>query len=401
MTKFDFETIIDRSKSHARSLEAIPFEDIDYKEGFSKIPMWVADMSFPTAPSVIEEIQKRLEHPIFGYFVTPDEYFDSIINWHKTRNGVDIERENIAYENGVLGGVVSIAKVLASPGQNILVHAPSYVGFIKALTANGYHPVFSNLYLDEENVWRMDYEDMEKKIQENNIQTAIFCSPHNPSGRVWEREEIEKAYEIFKRNDVYVIADEVWSDLILDDNVHIPTWSINEDAKMRTITTYAPSKTFNIAGLIGAYHLVFNPYLRKRIEFELEKSAYNRQNVLSCAGIIGAYKDQGAAYVDELRKVLSKNKDYAYDFINKNFKGVKLSKPQGTYVIYVSTKEWEEAHKKTHDQVLRRGVEHGVIWQDGRPFMVDHTIRINLALPHDLLVEAFDRLDKYVFNGDW
>lgn len=399
--KFDFETYIDRTNTNARALEENHFPDVETREGFDKIPMWVADMSFPTVPAAVEAMKKRLDHPIFGYFITPDEYFDAIISWQKRRNGVDIERENISYENGVLGGIASIARVLAASGDNVLIHAPSYVGFINTMKANGYNPVFSNLYLDENNIWRMDYEDMDRKIKENNINLAIFCSPHNPSGRVWTREELERAYEVFKKNDVYVITDEIWSDLILDDNVHIPAWSINEDAKMRTVTTYAPSKTFNLAAFIGAYHLVFNPYLKARIDREVERTAYNRQNVLSCAALIGAYSDEGSAYVDELRSVLAKNVSYAIDFIEKNFQGVSLARPQGTYVLYLNTKDWEEANNKSHDQLLNRAVEYGVIWQDGRPFMMDHTIRVNLSLPFAKLVEAFDRLDKYVFNGYW
>ena len=144
--------------------------------------------------------------------------------------------------------------------RQVLVHAPTYIGFTGTLNNNGYHIIHSPLKKDEEGIWRMDFEDMEEKIVKNKIHAAIFCSPHNPTGRVWERWEIEKAMEIYKKYDVTVISDEIWSDIILYGNEHIPTQSVSEDARNRTIALYAPSKTFNLAGLIGSYHIISVSY---------------------------------------------------------------------------------------------------------------------------------------------
>ena len=151
----------------------------------------------------------------------------------------------------------------------------------QSLTNNGYHIVHSPLVKDENNVYRMDFEDMEKKIMENHIHAAIFCSPHNPTGRVWEQWEIEKAMEIYKKHDVYVVSDEIWSDLLLNGHKHTPTQSVSEDAKQRTVALYAPSKTFNLAGLIGSYHIIYNDWLRERILKESSLSHYNSMNLLS------------------------------------------------------------------------------------------------------------------------
>lgn len=162
--KFDWESVIDRTGTHAFAVDIIPIPDSEVKEGFTKIPMWVADMNFKTVPTIPEEMIKRAEHPLYGYFKVSDEYYDSIIDWHKKRNGVDfLEAEHIGYENGILGGVVSAVKVLASYGDNILIHSPTYIGFTKSLTNMGYNIVHSELYRDDEGVWRMDYEDMDKK----------------------------------------------------------------------------------------------------------------------------------------------------------------------------------------------------------------------------------------------
>lgn len=400
--KFDWESIIDRSGTHAYAVDVIPIPGAEVKEGYSKFPMWVADMNFKTVPTIPEEMIKRAEHPLYGYFAVPEEYYNSIIDWQKRRNGIEgLEARHIGYENGVLGGLVSAVKVLASYGDNILIHSPTYVGFTGSLKNMGYNIVHSDLYRDDDGVWRMDYEDMDKKIKENKIHVAIFCTPHNPTGRVWDKEEIEKAYEIYKANDVYVISDEIWSDIILDNNKHIPPQTINEDAKQRTVALYAPSKTFNLAGLQGSYHIIYNSWLKDRILKESSLPHYNSANVMSVAALIGAYKDEGHEWTDELVEVLGKNVDYAYNFIKEKFNGVTLAKPQGTYLLYLDAEKWCKNNDKTIEELQQKGVEYGVVWQDGRPFHRPYSIRINLALPYASVVEAFDRLDKHVFNAEW
>ena len=405
--KYDFETIIRREGMDALAVD-MPAEareknegyfGVPLREGFDVIPMWVADMNFAAAPSIPQAITKRLEHPVYGYFSPRDEYFDAIIKWQCERNGVEaLTAECIGYENGVLGGVVSAAGVLCSKGDKILVHSPTYVGFTNALGNAGYELVHSPLYLDENHIWRMDYEDMEKKLAEQNIHTAILCSPHNPTGRAWERRELEKAMELFRKYDVYVISDEIWSDLYLEDYRHIPTQSVSEDAKMRTIAFYAPSKTFNLAGLIGSYHIVYHRWLRDRLRKESSLSHYNNMNVLSMYALIGAYEKDGQVWLEELKQLLTKNTAYAYDFIKQNWEGVKVAKPQATYMLFLDCEEWCKAHGQTIDEVQKSGLEVGVLWQDGRAFHGTYGIRMNLALPHERVKEAFARLDQYVFR---
>ena len=240
---------------------------------------------------------------------------------------------------------------------------------------------------------------MEKKIVENKIHAAIFCSPHNPTGRVWERWEIEQAMELYKKHDVFVISDEIWSDIILDHNQHIPTQSVSEDAKNRTMAMYAPSKTFNLAGLVGSYHIVYNSWLRDRLEKESSLSHYNNMNVMSMYALLGAYEPEGYEWKDELCQVISDNVDYACTFIEKHFEGVSVCRPQGTYMLFIDCAKWLEKTGKTMDQLLKAGWDVGVVWQDGRAFHGATHIRINLALPLSRVIEAFDRLDKYVFNA--
>lgn len=395
--KYDFTTIMDRGGRNTMAVDGfgVMTQGITIKEGYEPIPMWVADMSFATVPTVPQQIIERVNHPEYGYFMTPDEYYNSIIEWHEKRNGVTgLTRECIEYENSVLGGVASALGVLCSKGDKVLIHKPTYIGFTMTLKNNGYDIIHSELVKDENGVYRMDFEDMEKKIVENNIHTTIFCSPHNPTGRVWERWEMEKAMEIFKKHDVMVICDEIWSDLILADNKHIPLQSISEDARQRVIAEYAPSKTFNLAGLVGSYHIIYNKYLRDRVRKESSLGHYNAANLLSVHALIGAYKPEGYEWVDELCQVLTENVNYACDFFKNEFEGIEISKPEGTYMIFPDFTKWCETNGHDINEVYAAGVEVGVIWQHGVAFNAPNCIRMNLALPHSKLVEAMDRIKE-------
>ena len=357
-------------------------------------------MNFPTVPTIQEAIIERTNHPAFGYFKPTDEYFDSIIRWQAKRNGVQgLTKECIGYENGVLGGVISALNCVCSRGDKILIHSPTYGGFTMSLKNNGYEAVHSPLVKDENGVWRMDFEDMEKHLKEEKIHAAIMCNPHNPCGRVWERWELEKAMEVYRANDCLVISDEIWSDIILNGHKHIPTQSVSEDARQRTIALYAPSKTFNLAGLIGSYHIIYNKTLRDRVAARSEKTHYNEMNVLSMHALLGAYTPEGRAWADELCAVLTENVDYACRYIAEHFPGVRVAKPEGTYLLFLDCTDWCAAHGKTIDEVEQAGWDVGVAWQDGRMFHGPCAVRVNLALPKSLVVEAFERLDKYVFNA--
>ena len=399
--KYDFTTVLDRKGKDAIAIDLVK-EGGAYpppKDGFDVIPMWVADMNFPVVPTIAQAMIARAKEPTFGYFMPKEEYFDAIIRWQKDHNNADVLPENIGYQNGVLGGVVSAANILCSKGDKILVHSPTYVGFTHCLGNNGFEIVHSPLITDENGIWRMDFEDMEAKLKEHKIHTAIFCSPHNPTGRVWEQWEIQQAMDLYKKYDVTVISDEIWSDILRPGVRHIPTQSVSEDAKQRTIAFYAPSKTFNLAGLVGSYHIIYNPRLRDRMEKEGSLSHYNSMNVMSMHALIGAYQKEGYEWVEELKQVIAGNVDFACDYIEKHFEGVTFSKPQGTYMLFIDCEKWLEKSGKTMDELLKAGWDVGVVWQDGRAFHGKTHIRMNLALPLSRVQEAFDRLDKFVFNA--
>lgn len=403
MMKYDFTSIMER-----KGMDAIAVDNVGKhmwgnepqppEDGFDFVPMWVADMNFPTCPAVTEAIIKRAKHPAFGYFTPREEYFDATIRWQEEHHkAAGLTKEAIGYENGVHGCVTSAVQVLSQPGDCILLHRPFYLGFSEDIETIGRKSIYSDLKKDEDGIYRMDFEDMDAKIKKYRIHLVIFCSPHNPTGRVWERWELEKAMEIFEKNKCYVISDEIWADLTFSGHQHIPTQMVNEWARQHTIAAYAPSKTFNLAGMIGSYHIIYNPYLRDRVRTYGENTHYNNQNVLSMHAQIGAYSEQGYEWVEELRHVLEKNCRYACDFINQKIYGVDVSMPQGTYMIFLDCTKYCRETGKTLDDVIKAGWDVGIGWQDGRHFGGGCHIRMNLALPMSQIQKVCMRMSEYVF----
>ncbi|MBE6972148.1 MAG: aminotransferase class I/II-fold pyridoxal phosphate-dependent enzyme [Ruminococcaceae bacterium] len=395
---YDFTTLIDRHGRDALAIDGLGHGTCPGapKEGFDAIPMWVADMNFATVPTIPAALAKRAQHPLYGYFFPTDEYYEAILTWQQMRNGVTgLKRDHIGHENGVLGGVVSALNALCCRGDKVLLHSPTYIGFTGSLENAGYRIVHSPLKKDEGGVWRMDFVDMEQKIIAHNIRAMVFCSPHNPTGRVWEGSELEQLIALCEKHDVYLVSDEIWSDIILSGR-HIPTQSVSDAARQRTVALYAPSKTFNLAGLVGSYHIIYNDALRRRVRQEGALSHYNNMNVLSMHALIAGYSSEGAVWVDELRQVIGANVDFACGFLD-TVEGITLSRPQGTYMLFLDCTDWCAKHDCTLDELLKRGWDVGVAWQDGRPFHGACHIRMNLALPTSRVREAFRRLETYVF----
>lgn len=369
------------------------------KDNKDIVPMWVADMDFRTPDCIVDAMAKRLEHHAFGYFKIPQAYFDGIAKWQKERYGVDgVTADQVDYQNGVLGGVSSFVEAYSLPGDWILLNDTCYTGFQSTIANRGRNIVYSPVK-ETADGWALDIEDMEKKIIEKKPPIMIFCNPHNPTGHVWSKEEMIAVVELCDKYGMLICSDEIWADFQTGGHKHVPLHTCCPRAKEIVFSMYAPSKTFNLAGLVGSYHVIFNKYLRERMDKVASLSHYNSINVMSMHALVGAYSETGREWVDELLEVLSSNVNYAYDYICKNFKGVKLAKPEGTYMLYLDCEEWCKEHNMSMDDLLKAGVAVGVIWQDGRPFNRPFAIRVNLAVPHSRVIDAMDRLDKYVFNA--
>jgi len=399
--KYDFSTKPDRAGKDALAIDAIGrigMAPTPPKDGFSLIPMWVADMNFLMFPGIQKSIMERAEHPAFGYFLPRDEYYDSIINWQQTRNGVSgLKKADISYENGVIGGVMSAVNALSSKGDSILLHSPAYIGFTSSLSDSGYHIVFSSLVPDGKGIPRMDINDMEKKILEHNIHVLIFCSPHNPCVRVWDQSELEQLSALCERYDVTVISDEIWSDIIMPGCTHIPVQSATPYLHDNTAAFYAPSKTFNLAGLIGSYHIIYDKRLKDRIRRESSLTHYNNMNVLSMHALTGAYTADGMAWTDQMCSVVNDNFDIACEYLEK-IPGVTVFRPQGTYMIFPDFRDFCNERGLSMDELEKACWDVGAAVQDGRMFRGEYNLRMNLALPSSYVHEAFERMEKHVFR---
>ena len=393
--KYDFTSILDRRGRDAIAVDGLKgdgFSPAPPKAGFDAIPMWVADMNFPTVPTIQEAIIERAKHPAFGYFQATDAYFDSIIRWHEKRNGVTgLKPEHIGYENGVLGGVISALNCVCSRGDKILIHSPTYIGFTMSLKNNGYEAVHSPLVKDENGVWRMDFEDMEKHLKEEHIHAAILCNPHNPCGRVWERWELEKAMELFKKYDVYVVSDEIWSDIILNGHKHTPTQSVSEDARMRTAAFYAPSKTFNLAGL--AFSCISIPDAQRRERFDAMATRYGQTRPTFFAPVAAkAAWDSGEDWLTACLAYIRGNYDFLTDFLAKTWSGRVSAVPlEGTYLAWVDFRQLEPDPEKLEQIMTRKAkvaLDEGYIFgPEGNGFE-----RINLAAPRAVIEQILSRI---------
>lgn len=288
-------------------------------------------------------------------------------------------------------------EVLSQPGDKILVHTPTYNGFAIDIEGIGRHSVFSALIKDEDGLYRMDYEDMDRKIKENNIHLVMFCSPHNPSGRVWEKWELEKAAEVFEENNCYVISDEIWADLVYPGHQHLPFVNLNEWTKNHVVSLFAPTKTFNLAGITGSYHIIYNDELRRRITDYGNSSHYNTLHLLSMHALIGAYSDESADWLGELLEVLEKNCQYKCNFNNEKIEGVQVTLPQGTYMLFLECKDYLEKTGMSLDELVQKGWDYEVAWANGKIYNGLTNIRLNLALPFERVEEACRRMEKYIF----
>jgi cystathionine beta-lyase len=408
--KYDFISIMDRRGRDAYAVDGVgknrwQIEPQPPKDGFDFIPMWVADMNFPTCPAVTDAIIERAKHPAFGYFEISDEYYESIIRWRQSSPSDgrdvmphrDLQREHIGYENGVHGFVTSAVRVLTRPGESILLHSPNYVGFRSDTWAQGRKCEFSPLKMDAQGIWRMDLDDMARRIEENDIHVMIFCSPQNPSGRVWERSELEAMMEMLEAHSVDVICDEIWADLTFEGHPHTPLQDVSPYAREHVLAAYAPSKTFNIAGLIGSYHIIYNDELRKRVTEQGSLTNYNEINVLSMHALTGGYSETGREWLNELNRTLEGNGAFALDYIRQNLPGIKAAKPQGTYMMWLDLSGYLETSGKSLDEILHAGWDVGVGWQSGVLFEGPSHIRLNLASPLSRIQEAFRRMKEHVF----
>jgi cystathionine beta-lyase len=350
-------------------------------------------MDIKSPDFIISSINKRAEHGVFGYTKRMPEYYEAIINWLDNRHNLKAKRENIEYAPGVVFLLNMMVRKFTNEGDKIIIQPPVYYPFFNVIEGNNRIVVENNLILDN-GKYIMDFEDLKNKAKDPACKMLILCSPHNPVGRVWTREELEELGKICIENNVFVIADEIHYDLVYKPNKHIPFASISEEFKMNSIICTAPSKTFNIAGLHSAFCIIYDQEKMDIYRNELGLLDLNRSNVFSREVTQVAYEN-GAKWVDELLDFLKGNMEFVYDYISKNIKGITPFKLEGTYLMWLDCRGLGLDKESIDDLFINEAglaLDSGYWFGEvGRGFM-----RINIACPRSMLKEALEKLENII-----
>lgn len=386
MAKYNFDEIIDRSNTNALKIDVL-------EERYGRkdlISLWVADMDFKSPPAITKSIIKRAEHGIFGYTCPSQEYYDSIINWNKNKHDWAIEREWISFIPGIVKGIAFVVDCFTNNDDKILIQPPVYHPFRIVTELHKRQIVNNQLILDKEGYYKMDIEDLKRKIE--SCKVLILCNPHNPGGRVWTREELSEIADICFENDVLVISDEIHSDLVFEQegHKHIPFASVSEKAAQNSITFMAPSKTFNIAGIVSSFAIIPNNKKRKQFFDYLTASELEEGHIFAYLAAEVAYTccDE---WLDELKKYLWANIQFIDGYLKKNIPQIKAIIPQASYLVWLDCRNLEMnqtdlASLFTND--ARLALNDGAMFGcGGEGFM-----RLNIGSPLSVLEEAMNNL---------
>lgn len=356
--KYDFDTVIDRKETGSVKWDNYKqFCDVD-----NLLPMWVADMDFKSSDEIIEALKTRVEHGVFGYGFRSDGFYEAIINWVKKRHNWDIKKEWILFTPGVVNGLALSIIALTEENDNVIIQPPVYPPFYRVIENNG---AISKLNPLKHNNGRfeMDYDGLESII-DKNTKLMMLCNPHNPVGRVWSKDELERLGDICLRNNMIVVSDEIHSDLVFKSNKHTPFASISKEFENNTITLMSPSKTFNIAGLFTSVAIIPNEDIRNKIVKVIEKIEIDGVNIFGVLGFEVAYK-HGEEWLDQVLDYIEDNAEFAVSYINEKIPEIKVDKPDGTYLLWLNFNSLD----KTNDEILHELANEGkVLLNDGRNF---------------------------------
>ena len=348
---FDFDCIIDRRNTLSCKWDMAE-KDV--------LPMWVADMDFKTAPQIIKALEERAKSGIFGYSVYTDDIYDSIIGWFKKRHGWDIKREWINFSPGIVPALHAFSRIFTKPGEKILMNSPVYYPFFKAAQRNGVEPVYSPLII-KNGKYVIDFDDLEKKAADPLVKMFYLCSPQNPGGRLWTKDELERLGRICLENDVLVVSDEIHCDLVYPGNRHIPFGTLDDDINNNAIICTAPTKTFNLAGLQISSVIIKNPEIRKKYSEYMTASGfdYGEAGVFGLEALRAAY-NYGDEWLDSLMEYIRGNLDFLREYVKNNMKKAKVMVPEATYLVWIDLSGYGADCVKMHETLKNEGK----IWLD-------------------------------------
>lgn len=387
---YNFDDLIDRRNTNCMKWDRLE----ELFGGTGLLPLWVADMDFSAPPAVLKAIKERTNHPIFGYNYSSDEYYQAVISWMKRRHNWNIDREWILFTPGVVPALSYSVKAYTEPDDNIIIQSPVYRPFYTTIENNGRN-IITNPLIYRDGRYFMDYEDLEAKI-DSKTKLLILCSPHNPVGRVWTKEELTKLGEICLKNDIIIISDEIHFDIVYKGYDHTVLANVSPEIRERCIICTAPSKTFNIAGLQISNIIIPNNELRKKYSLELEKDHIIRPNVFGEEALVAAY-NESEDWLDSLLEYLEKNRDFFISFVDKNIPQLKVVKPEGTYLLWVDFSDLGMNSEELRDFLVNKCK---LAVNPGEMFGKESGLfqRFNIGCPRSILEEALIRIEKAV-NG--
>lgn len=383
--KFDFDTVVNRKNTNAIKY------DLAKKRGKPEdaVSLWVADMDFPTAPCIQKAVAEKAAHGIWGYSRPDNRYYDALKKWYKERHNFEVQNEWVVNTPGVCFALATAVKAFTNEGESVLIQKPVYYPFFNIINSLQRKVVNSSLIL-KNNHYEIDFDDFERKIVQENVKMFILCSPHNPGGRVWTKQELQKISEICLAHNVLVVSDEIHSDITFGSNVHTVYGSLSEQALKNSIICTAPSKSFNLAGLQFSNIFIADEKLRKAFSKELDKTGYDEPSVFGIVAATAAYSE-GADWFDSVKSYIWENILFAKKYIEENASQIKVLVPEGTYLLWLDFSKTGLSDSEINDRVLNKAkvwLDRGSMFgKEGEKFQ-----RINCATPRIILEDALKRI---------
>lgn len=382
---YDFDTVVNRKNTNAIKY------DLAKKRGKPEdaVSLWVADMDFPTAPCIQKAVAEKAAHGIWGYSRPDNRYYDALKKWYKERHNFEVQNEWVVNTPGVCFALATAVKAFTKEGESVLIQKPVYYPFFNIINSLQRKVVNSSLIL-KNNHYEIDFDDFERKIVQENVKMFILCSPHNPGGRVWTKQELQKISEICLAHNVLVVSDEIHSDITFGSNVHTVYGSLSEQALKNSIICTAPSKSFNLAGLQFSNIFIADEKLRKAFSEELDKTGYDEPSVFGIIAATAAYSE-GADWFDSVKSYIWENILFAKNYIEENASQIKVLVPEGTYLLWVDFSKTGLSDSEINDRVLNKAkvwLDRGSMFgKEGEKFQ-----RINCATPRIILEDALKRI---------
>jgi cystathionine beta-lyase len=387
---YNFDKIINR-----RGTMSVKWDNLKNLYGRGDLlPLWVADMDFEAPPEVIRALMERAEHGVYGYTFISDEYYDAVIGWMKRRHNWQIEREWITFTPGVVPALSYAIRAFTQPGDKIIVQTPVYHPFYHAIEANE-RLIVKNPLIYKDGKYHMDFDHLERNI-DDRVKMLILCSPHNPVGRVWTKEELRKLADICFKYDILVVSDEIHFDIVYKGHEHTVFANLSYEASQNCVVLTAPSKTFNLAGLQVSNAIIPNELLRLKFRNELNKDHILSPNVFGERALIAAY-NRSEGWLEALLEYLEENRDFFIEYMEKNIPKLKPVKPEGTYLVWVDCTELGMNPKQLRDFFVNKCK---LALNDGQMFGEEGSLfqRFNIGCPRSILEEALYRIEIAVNN---